>query len=184
MAKFRSYVHPLTVVIRHILDSAPSPIVVEYGPGYSTVLMKRLAPRSTIVTIEDRAEWYEKARAEFEAAGLEGVTLLRRDVGDGYVKAPDEHVRPGTADLVFVDARKRAACLRHARALVRPGRGIVLLHDAERPVYRLGFLRWKRSCRIWHGGTMNWTLVLTPDRETAKLLRERIRAGERASLSG
>jgi predicted O-methyltransferase YrrM len=173
MAKFRSYIHPLTAVLEHVLESSPSPVVVEYGPGYSTILMKRLAPAATIVTVEDRAEYYEKCRADFAESKLTGVTLLIRNVRDGYVSAPDELVRPGTADLVYVDARKRAACLRHARALASPG-GIVVLHDAERPVYRLGFWRWPRARRIWHGGFMNWTLVLTPDRETAASLRERI----------
>jgi predicted O-methyltransferase YrrM len=174
MAKFRSYVHALTAVLEHILSRSPSPVIVEYGPGYSTILMKHLAPAATIVTMEDRKEYYEKCREQFAEAKLAGVTLLIRDVKDGYVTAPDELVRPGTADLVYVDARKRAACLRHARTLAKPGTGIVVLHDAERPVYRLGFWRWPRSCRIWQGGFMNWTLVLMPDRESAAILRARI----------
>lgn len=182
MAKFRSYLHPLTVVMEHVLSRSPDPVIVEYGPGYSTIVMKRLAPTSRIITVEDREQWLESCKAQFaEAEGngtsLEGVTLLFHRAGNGYVGAPDEHIRPGTADLVYVDGRRRAACLRHALDLIKPESGIVMLHDAERPFYVLGSRLWPRPRRIRDGGFMNRTLVFAPDAETARSLRGRVEDG-------
>jgi len=182
VAKFRSYIHPLTVAMQHVLSHTPEPVIVEYGPGYSTIHMRRLAPGGTIVTVEDREDWLAKRRKEFAEAGLTGVTLLHRTVQDGYVRAPDQFHRPGTVDLVYVDGRKRSACLKHARSLVKPDIGIVVLHDAERPPYRLGFWLWPRRRRIRHGGFMNRTIVLAPTREVADALRDRICADQCGSL--
>lgn len=94
-------------------------VVVEYGAGLTTKLLRRLAPGRWI-TIEHQAEYATAAAA----AGAEAVLVD----ADKYARWPIGKVK---ADLVIVDGIERSACLEAAREFLAPN-GLVALHDAER----------------------------------------------------
>jgi len=119
----------------------PNAQVFEYGAGGSTLW---LHDQGASVTA---AEHHEGWHSQLAAALPPTVTLMLRppqphgtltsavEPGyfDAYVAAIDSQP-DGGLDLVIVDGRARAACVRHAAPKVRPG-GLLLLDDTERPRY-------------------------------------------------
>lgn len=152
--------------------------VFEWGTGGSTLFYARNTKH--VVSVEHNPEWFEAVRHALDRDGIgncdyflvrpqpcrlapfmpytsrtyvsrtfpEHARLLFRD----YVRKIDEHP-DRSYDLIVVDGRARAACLRHALPKVRSG-GYVMLDNSERPLYRhaMDFLsRFPRLDFFGHG---------------------------------
>ena len=160
MARFDSYRDILRIVLRNIEARVEDPLVVEYGPGESTIFMKVTSGRSRIIAIEHQENWFRHYLERFGEMELENVELHWRPLQAGYAEAPLEILRERPADLVYVDGRRRGRCLDIAKEILNPDGGIAVLHDAERKFYWFGYRRWPRSHRRWFGTILDRTLVL------------------------
>lgn len=131
--------------------------IFEWGSGGSTL---RYAPiAKSIVSIENDKTWYEKLLAEFKERKIDNVDLkfipndnqtskntldlnayssnslyFKHKVFKTYVTEIDNH---DVFDLVIVDGRSRASCIKHAIDKVKIG-GFIMLDDSERAYYNPG----------------------------------------------
>jgi hypothetical protein len=163
MAYFKSYEEPLDAVMQRITAKISRPKIVEYGPGGSTKLMMNAAPESEILCIEHNRKWFEHYKTEFEKFAPNKPELQHIPLNKNYVNLPKEKYDPRSLDLVYVDGRKRVACLDLAKSLINQESGIIVLHDAERPRYRKGHEQWPRDKKIWAGTKGSRTLILVTD---------------------
>lgn len=134
----------------------PDMNVFEYGSGGSTIFIAKRAGK--IVSVEHSREWYLRIKGLLAAEGVVNCELLLRepeiipsgqDIPYGkdsytstalpglsfekYVKSIDDYPE-GSFDLVFIDGRARASCIRHALKKVRSG-GYIMLDDSLRSIY-------------------------------------------------
>lgn len=152
--------------------------IFEYGSGASSLW---LAARGREVwTVEHDLGFASHMRNAFARAGVEDVVRLietpavetatprttsgRR--GEDHVDYTDyvQSIRSvgGKFDLVVIDGRARADCLREAIPFLAPG-ALVVFDDAQRPRYRAGLERCGLPvARIW-----GWVPSLPYPRETA-----------------
>lgn len=130
----------------------------EWGGGGSTVFL--LDRGVTLTSIEHDADWFARLQERLSESGLSSDVRLvppdaacaeRADPGDpnNYFSTDPRHVAQSfrdyvgaidsvpdsSLDLVLVDGRARPACVRHARAKVRPG-GWLMLDNADRAHYQ------------------------------------------------
>ncbi|MCF7838005.1 MAG: class I SAM-dependent methyltransferase [Candidatus Marinimicrobia bacterium] len=133
--------------------------VFEWGSGSSTLYFANRARR--VVSIEHNPEWYAEVRAALTDQYLDQVayrlvpprhcrlarylpysarTYVSRTFAadrDGTFRAYARAIldyADATFDLVLVDGRARAACLRLAPHKLKPG-GLLVLDNSERPHY-------------------------------------------------
>jgi hypothetical protein len=172
MAYFKSYEKPLSAVMQQILKRTSRPNILEYGPGGSTMLMLQVVPEANILCIEHKKKWYDHYKTEFKKYEPNKPDLYQIDLSDNYVTFPKEKFKPRTLELVYVDGRKRVACLNLARDLINKDTGIIVLHDAERPRYRKGHLNWPENRKIWAGKKGNRTLLLVSNEEDYDVLKD------------
>lgn len=121
-----------TVEVEAFLEARPQARVFEYGSGASTAWLARRC--GTIVSVEHDEGWRERVAAA--VAPHENCTLVHMplEAGDArYACAIAE--AGGPFDLVVVDGRNRAECLRAAIGHLAP-RGIILFDDSGRRRYR------------------------------------------------
>lgn len=163
MAKFDSYRKPLERVLMCIGEKTETPLIVEYGPGGSTKLMKEILPGARIISVEHNRTWYLRYQEEFSRREYEGVQLMLKKTSNGYVQAPDDLVNGEKAMLVYIDGRRRSACLRHAAGIVDHERGFIVLHDAERIGYWPALANIPNKKRLWAGTMFSKTLIIPSD---------------------
>jgi len=121
-----------TKEVEAFLAQRPEAEVFEYGAGASTVW---LANRTKcVVTAEHDEAWAEKIRDRLR--DHDNVVFLQRPIVDGgeeYSRAIHE---PGSDfDIIVIDGRHRARCLREARSRLKPG-GMIVFDDSGRARYR------------------------------------------------
>ncbi len=139
--------------------------ILEWGSGgstrYFTQFLRERGIRFRWVSLEYDAAWYEEVREWVEGHDDTEVVLIPTDPAIARNKevTMDEYVTyPATLktqfDLIFVDGRKRRRCVLAARDLVS-SRGVVVLHDTQRPYYQCAwgsYPRWRVvSGRVWVG---------------------------------
>jgi predicted O-methyltransferase YrrM len=126
--EFVSFTQPL---IKWLKITQPTTIL-EWGPGYSTIVMLEHAPQAEIFTIEHQKKWFQKWHQILGKYAQVRMFLLDQD--EDYVLAPLKLELQ--FDLVFIDGlnKKRPDCLRTA-AQVLAEKGVVLIHDSERQHY-------------------------------------------------
>ena len=105
----------------------------EWGYGGSTVWLSQRA--ASTVTVEHHPEWFAEAIKTLEGWGIsESVDLVLVPLANGYADYIDRF-DDRSLDLVFVDGRQRADCLRAAKGKIRPG-GVLVLDDSQRGQYQ------------------------------------------------
>lgn len=121
--------HDFEPMMRKYLRQVKPRRILEWGPGRSTAIMREECPDAEIHSIEHQRWYYDRAKAR-AVANLHLVPIKQ---GPSWYDAwPLQFDR--VYDFIFVDGRRRAACLLHARDRLSKG-GVVMLHDAERPQY-------------------------------------------------
>lgn len=140
--------------VEAFLRAHPSAKVFEYGSGASTVWLARRAAQ--VVSVDHHASWVDQLRPRL--AGFDNVTLtlVRPEAlehGDSlylsgksgsrglsfkaYAEAIDHW--PQKFDVIVVDGRARAACLRHAVARLAEN-GMIVFDNSHRRRYRAAIL--------------------------------------------
>ena len=107
--------------------------ILEWGPGYSTELMRKLCPEAEIVSIEHSAKWHKAIEGQVPHSQVLFVPIKGLDT-DEYPAYPLKH-KLGKFDLIFVDGISRNACLITAAQVLRRG-GAIVLHNAKSEKYR------------------------------------------------
>jgi predicted O-methyltransferase YrrM len=118
---------------------------LEWGAGYSTLHFPAfLGPEATWLAVEHNREWAAKIDTLNERASVRIHHVAANHSpwsdpdGDGAYSDLADYVDHPAAfapfDFVLVDGRARASCLERALTLTTD-RGLVLLHDAQRPYY-------------------------------------------------
>lgn len=132
-------------LIREVISGLQPLRCLEWGGGMSTLQFPALIPAAaTWLTIEHDTAWSRELSAMVTRPGVTVRHVPPDDPnfsGDGdaqsfasYLAAGDE---AAPYDLVFIDGRARADCIRRARGLLNPD-GVVILHDANRQAYLAG----------------------------------------------
>ena len=104
--------------------------VLQWRPGESTLLVRRMLPKAEIFTIEmpgHRAgNWHDICQAA-------GVKMEQAKLGAGH-GTPCPYVRPpqGGFDLVLIGGEMQDACKAAAEGLLRPGGRILVNPSADR----------------------------------------------------
>lgn len=106
-------------------------IVFEYGSGNSTLFF---APRVAHITaVEHDPDWYAEVSTGLPSNA--NLTLCDPYDVDRYVNTIG--LGQTKYDIVIVDAQDRVACLKAAPPHLS-SRGVILLDDAEKPIYQSG----------------------------------------------
>jgi predicted O-methyltransferase YrrM len=118
--------------VEQFLKARPGARVFEYGAGASTAWLAQRAEE--VISVEHDAAFIGDFREML--APFRNAKMLERSIADGpdaYVNAITE--AGGQFDLVVVDGRYRADCLKAAIPYLKPN-GIVLFDDSGRKRYR------------------------------------------------
>ena len=148
--KYFPWMAPSAVTVLEDEIIKPDFIAFEWGSGGSTLWLAHRC--KSVVTIEHDLGWFGKVSADLDNCKVEHVEMhyVPKDSGsheyDDYAKTilefPDD-----VFDLVFVDGRNRAECVKRAVPKVKPG-GYLVLDDAQREEYQDGIallVDWENS---------------------------------------
>jgi hypothetical protein len=102
--------------------------IFEYGTGYSTLYFAKRV--SSVVSVEHDQLWASKIRKQLPI----NVTLIHRDLSDGYV---DESLSHGLFDIIAIDGRDRVKCSQIAEKSLNET-GIIIWDNTERERYLPG----------------------------------------------
>lgn len=149
----------------------PDMTVFEYGSGGSTLFFSQRVKR--VISIEHDIDWYHKfnmpANVEYFLIGYSDNLIgdeksnpnhytsnpFLKNFRD-YVCAIEQY---NNLDLVLIDGRSRASCLKHAHGKVKSG-GWIILDNAEREYYlqntRHLFEKWETVEFYGYGPQIDW----------------------------
>ena len=138
------------VQVEQFLGQRTGARVYEYGSGASTVWLARRA--GEVLSVDHDKSWIEFSAPRLAELGNASVTHVPADAlalpaercGSGksgyreqtftdYVRSIDAH--EGLFDLIVIDGRARAACLRHAADRLADG-GMIVFDNSHRRRYR------------------------------------------------
>jgi predicted O-methyltransferase YrrM len=133
--------------------------VLEYGSGGSTVEFSALPGISRWLSIEHDPQWAERTTAAISKLPPD----IARRIEVRLITDMEQYVfspwNGETFDLVFVDGRRRKACMCAARERLEPGQA-VLLHDAFRLKYQSSVVLFHRRTVLTMGTPIEQGLVL------------------------
>lgn len=124
----------------------PSWLCFEWGSGNSTVWLAELA--AFVTSIEHDTEWHKKTQGLLEVAGVgHKADVILCGISDGYTDIING-CYDNYFDLISIDGRRRADCIRNAIAKLKPG-GILILDNSDRAEYQksineTGIKQWER----------------------------------------
>ena len=98
--------------------------IFEFGCGYSSAFWAERAKK--VVSIEDKTDWFEKWKKEFEYQNLD---IRWRDEGEGYEAAILEDGEK--YDVIVIDGKRRTECAKVAVEALADG-GMIILDDSDR----------------------------------------------------
>lgn len=98
--------------------------IFEFGCGYSSAFWAERAKK--VVSIEDKTDWFEKWKKEFEYQNLD---IRWRDEGEGYEAAIFEEDEK--YDVIVIDGKRRTECAKAAVEALADG-GMIILDDSDR----------------------------------------------------
>lgn len=149
-SKWDSY----TPTLYKILETFGPRLILEWGPGHSTDIMANFRGVEKVISLEHDRDYYDKMKTR---SYPELMLILEENI-ERYVDYPvRENIHP---DLIFVDGRHRANCLKVAREILNPG-GVVILHDSDRDKYREGTDRFPFQIFTDEGNTLTMTITRT-----------------------
>jgi predicted O-methyltransferase YrrM len=130
----------------NILDSSMT--VFEYGSGGSTLYFSQKVKK--VISVEHDKEWYDKVKPLLKNNVVYHLIEYQSDViGDNkanpdhytsspfmanfkdYVSIIDDY---NNLDIIFIDGRSRASCLKHAAKRIKSN-GWIILDNVERDYY-------------------------------------------------
>lgn len=117
----QSYLWEYTALVARLRPS----YIQEWGPGPNTCV--GLAAGAAVVTVEDKREYVPPPMPDL---------TIREFCAD----TPD-YVKAFPADLYFVDARRRVACMENILDRAE-GDVVMCLHDAQRQRYHEALAKW------------------------------------------
>lgn len=142
-------------IVEDILLNLKPKVCIEWGSGYSTLYFSRfLSPDARWIAIEHNKDWMKRVveiihdeRIQLCLAPPEHSDWAQRDK-DGacadfvnYLAAPAKYK---DIDFILVDGRARKDALIKAQEYIGD-RGVVVLHDANRQIYRQPFSLYKHQ---------------------------------------
>jgi len=118
----------------------------EYGGGSSTFFFSKYV--NEIFTVESDKEWYKKLKSKCQ---LNVTPIYKKLIRDGeYAKMAVDTGKK--FDIISVDGRDRANCIKNALSALKD-EGVIILDDSEREEYKesVDFLRSHsfRSIDFW-----------------------------------
>lgn len=114
------------------LAERTAPRVFEFGSGSSTVWLARRS--AEVISAEPHADWAEALRGWLGSYGNTELLVRRLEAGGGPF-ADSIRETGGEFDLIVIDGRERAACLRACLPFLKSD-GIILFDDSFRRRYR------------------------------------------------
>jgi protein-L-isoaspartate O-methyltransferase len=122
----------------------PTWLCFEWGSGWSTVWLSELTAH--VVSMEHDESWVVQTAKFLQTYNYTNVDLIYKPLDAGYA----DHILTfpdSTFDLIEVDGRRRADCIRNAIAKLKPG-GILVIDDSQREGYQksineTGIRRWE-----------------------------------------
>ena len=114
------------------LTARPQARVFEFGSGSSTIWLARRAAR--VVSAEPVAAWAEALAPRLSDFGAAELFVRSLTPGGGAFAGSIAETN-SLYDLIVIDGRERAACLRKAVSHLAPG-GLILFDDSCRSRYR------------------------------------------------
>lgn len=132
------FVHEAILKLEELIQ--PGWRVFEWGSGASTLWLGADMMVRHAVSVEHDREWYEKTRVELGRYFVADVELVHADLGGPYEKYIKSYPL-GHFDLILVDGRNRADCLKYAPPHLKPG-GLLVLDDSQRYQAALDWQRW------------------------------------------
>lgn len=155
--------------------------IFEWGSGFSTLYyasyLRKRRIRFKWDSIDNNRLWYEKIKTEVQSAYLDSIIDLHlcefkpfwEKPNWGPVPPPCGAFSPKTEnekdyvrfpeklkeffDVVIIDARFRRHCVETAKEVLAP-KGVVVMHDAQKPHYHMGLDQFRHSIFLeggkWH----------------------------------
>jgi hypothetical protein len=171
------YMHPVELSqVVAVFEAIQPKVVLEWGAGGSTrAILQRFPFIQRLVSIEHHPSWYQLVKGELRDPRLSlhhvaadvppySYDVPMRKLGDWMARGEtDPAVMASyvafpqtlglTYQIILVDGRARAFCLRAGWELLEPG-GVMLLHDAQRPEYRATLASFPRATLLepYHQG--------------------------------
>lgn len=145
--------HSYSTTLYAVLDEFEPRSAFEWGPGTSTQILSLYPSVKKLTSVEHEIIYYDM----IERLSYGNLNLVYKPDMTEYVERLNEDY-----DLIFVDGRNRAACLRRARGKSN----LVILHDAARYQYRGAVNEYNHVIWTDDGNTA----VLTDDRLTYERL--------------
>jgi len=123
------------LLVKYLRERKPKKIL-EWGPGYSTQIMRKECPGAKIISFENKKEWYEIWASKFIKEKTHIDLRFKRGRSYYYPKLEERF------DLIFIDGRYRVECLITAYHYLEKDR-VVFLHDSRRHAYDRGVGIWE-----------------------------------------
>lgn len=142
-----------------VLDKFQPKRVLEFGTGKSTDTFATYPSVLRLCSVEHDKEYYEIAKTRL----YQNVSIKLEQNIDTYAfyKGTEKKY-----DLIFVDGRNRVRCIKESKSVLEDS-GLVMLHDAEREIYKAAFDCYKYK----HFTDLGSTVCMTDKEETYGILR-------------
>ena len=116
----------------------PSMSVFEYGSGGSTIWWANRVRE--VISVEHDRDWFEKVRESLGSRAT--ISQIDLEYGGAYAKEIQKY--ESRFDIVVIDGRDRANCLKNCLPALKPS-GVVILDNSERPEYTEGIVFMKAN---------------------------------------
>jgi len=120
------------------LELVKPQLILEWGPGFSTIMMAEQCPDADIFSIEHDKTWLEITKNRLEPYSSK-IRLFYKQAdtraSQYATNAYSLYDKLGPFDLIFIDGRRRVECCFVAMDIIKDT-GVIIMHDAERKSYR------------------------------------------------
>ncbi|KKK69960.1 hypothetical protein LCGC14_2928830, partial [marine sediment metagenome] len=113
--------HTHLPVLQKILEEKKPKVIVEDGGGEHSTRLFIESSATSIITVEEDKDWFEKLKVQFPYASQDKWLILRKWTPYLFEPVPD---------LVFIDGKRETRCER-ANDAFKAKVPIVVIHDTE-----------------------------------------------------